>query len=90
MRGAYLLCVESAGRPAPLDRSRAGGRRILRAVVQRVTRARVTVDARVAGEIQTGPLVLLGVGRAGQSGSPHPISRKKLRTCASSPTRRAR
>jgi len=35
----------------------------LRAVVQRVTRARVTVDFRVAGEIQTGLLILLGVGR---------------------------
>jgi D-tyrosyl-tRNA(Tyr) deacylase len=35
----------------------------LRAVVQRVTRARVTVDSRVAGEIQTGILILLGVGR---------------------------
>jgi D-aminoacyl-tRNA deacylase len=35
----------------------------LRAVVQRVTRARVTVDSRVAGEIQTGMLILLGVGR---------------------------
>ena len=35
----------------------------MRAVVQRVTRARVTVDFRVAGEIQTGLLILLGVGR---------------------------
>ena len=35
----------------------------MRAVVQRVTRARVTVDSRVAGEIQTGLLILLGVGR---------------------------
>jgi D-tyrosyl-tRNA(Tyr) deacylase len=35
----------------------------LRAVVQRVRRARVTVDSRVAGEIQTGLLILLGVGR---------------------------
>jgi D-tyrosyl-tRNA(Tyr) deacylase len=35
----------------------------LRAVVQRVTRARVTVDSRVAGEIQTGLLILVGVGR---------------------------
>jgi D-tyrosyl-tRNA(Tyr) deacylase len=35
----------------------------LRAVIQRVTRARVTVASRVAGEIQTGMLVLLGVGR---------------------------
>lgn len=35
----------------------------MRAVVQRVTRARVTVDSRVAGEIQSGLLILLGVGR---------------------------
>jgi D-aminoacyl-tRNA deacylase len=35
----------------------------LRAVIQRVSRARVTVDSRVAGEIQTGMLILLGVGR---------------------------
>jgi D-tyrosyl-tRNA(Tyr) deacylase len=38
-------------------------RGIWRAVVQRVTRARVTVDSRVAGEIQAGLLILLGVGR---------------------------
>ncbi len=35
----------------------------MRAVVQRVTRARVTVDARIVGEISAGVLVLLGVGR---------------------------
>jgi D-tyrosyl-tRNA(Tyr) deacylase len=35
----------------------------LRAVIQRVTRARVTVDSRAAGEIQTGMLILLAVGR---------------------------
>jgi D-aminoacyl-tRNA deacylase len=35
----------------------------VRAVVQRVTRARVTVDGRVVGEIQAGALVLLGVSR---------------------------
>jgi D-aminoacyl-tRNA deacylase len=35
----------------------------LRAVVQRVTRARVTVESRVTGEIQTGLLIFLGVGR---------------------------
>jgi len=35
----------------------------LRAVIQRVTRASVRVNARVAGEIGTGLLVLLGVGR---------------------------
>jgi D-aminoacyl-tRNA deacylase len=35
----------------------------LRAVVQRVTRARVTVESRLTGEIQTGLLIFLGVGR---------------------------
>jgi D-tyrosyl-tRNA(Tyr) deacylase len=35
----------------------------LRAVVQRVTSARVLVDGRVTGEIGRGLLVLLGVGR---------------------------
>jgi D-tyrosyl-tRNA(Tyr) deacylase len=35
----------------------------LRAVIQRVTRASVTVDGRVAGEIGAGLLVLLGVAR---------------------------
>ena len=36
----------------------------MRAVIQPVTRASVTVDGRVAGEIGAGLLVLLGVGRA--------------------------
>lgn len=35
----------------------------MRAVVQRVTRARVIVDARIVGEISAGLVVLLGVGR---------------------------
>lgn len=35
----------------------------MRAVVQRVSRAKVTVDERIAGEIGLGLLVLLGVGR---------------------------
>ena len=35
----------------------------MRAVIQRVTRAGVTVDDRVAGEIGAGLLVLLGVSR---------------------------
>ena len=35
----------------------------MRAVVQRVSRARVTVEGRVTGEIGAGLVVLLGVGR---------------------------
>ena len=35
----------------------------MRAVVQRVTHARVIVDARVAGEIHSGALILLGISR---------------------------
>jgi D-aminoacyl-tRNA deacylase len=35
----------------------------MRAVVQRVSRARVTVEGRVTGEINAGLMVLLGVGR---------------------------
>jgi D-aminoacyl-tRNA deacylase len=36
----------------------------MRAVVQRVSRCRVTVDGKTAGEIGPGMLVLLGVGKA--------------------------
>ena len=36
----------------------------MRAVVQRVSRARVAVETGVAGEIQHGVVILLGVGRA--------------------------
>jgi D-aminoacyl-tRNA deacylase len=35
----------------------------MRAVVQRVSRAHVTVEGRVTGEITTGFMILLGVGR---------------------------
>jgi D-aminoacyl-tRNA deacylase len=35
----------------------------MRAVIQRVSRARVTADSRVTGEIAMGLLILLGVGR---------------------------
>ena len=40
-----------------------GRKGIVRAVVQRVTRASVTVDGRVAGEIGAGLVILLGVSR---------------------------
>src|ERR1700736_5450696 len=40
----------------------------MRAVVQRVSRAQVSVDKDVAGEIGPGLLVLLGVGRADTEG----------------------
>ncbi len=36
----------------------------VRAVIQRVSRARVIVDSRVVGEIQAGAVIFLGVGRA--------------------------
>lgn len=35
----------------------------MRAVIQRVTRAHVSVDGRIAGEIGVGLLILLGVGK---------------------------
>jgi len=48
----------------------------LRAIIQRVTRAHVTVASRVAGEIQTGVLILLGVGRADTSESAEYLAEK--------------
>src|SRR6266700_130769 len=39
----------------------------MRAVVQRVSRARVTVEGRVMGEITTGLMILIGVGRSDTS-----------------------
>lgn len=39
----------------------------MRAVVQRVSRARVVAEGRVAGEIESGLVILLGVGRADSS-----------------------
>ena len=39
----------------------------MRAVLQRVSRARVTVDGRVTGEIGPGLMILLGVGRSDTS-----------------------
>ncbi len=48
----------------------------MRAIIQRVTRAHVTVASRVAGEIQTGVLILLGVGRADTSESAEYLAEK--------------
>ncbi|MCU1341696.1 MAG: D-tyrosyl-tRNA(Tyr) deacylase [Candidatus Acidoferrum typicum] len=48
----------------------------MRAVVQRVTRARVTVESRVAGEIQSGLLIFLGVGREDNTESALYLSEK--------------
>jgi D-tyrosyl-tRNA(Tyr) deacylase len=39
----------------------------MRAVLQRVSRARVTVDGRVTGEITAGLMILLGVGKQDSS-----------------------
>src|SRR3989449_3772486 len=39
------------------------GRKAMRAVVQRVSRARVVVEGRTTGQIASGLLVLLGVAR---------------------------
>lgn len=45
-----------------------GSTESMRAVVQRVLRARATVDARTTGQIERGLMVLLGVGAGdGQS-----------------------
>ena len=48
----------------------------MRAVVQRVTSARVTVDDRVIGEIGAGLLVLLGVEQGDSTGDVHYVSTK--------------
>ena len=48
----------------------------MRAIIQRVTRARVTVASRVAGEIKTGVLVLVGVSRADTSESAEYVAEK--------------
>lgn len=48
----------------------------MRAVVQRVTEARVTVDGAVTGEIGTGLVVLLGIERKDESGEAERLARK--------------
>jgi D-tyrosyl-tRNA(Tyr) deacylase len=48
----------------------------VRAVIQRVTRASDTADARVVGEIETGILVLLGVSRVDNPEAAHYLAEK--------------
>jgi len=48
----------------------------MRAVVQRVSRAKVTVEGRVSGEIGAGLVVLLGVGREDQSSASEYLAEK--------------
>ena len=48
----------------------------MRAVVQRVSRARVTVEGRVTGEIGAGLMILLGVGREDSAAVAAPLAEK--------------
>lgn len=48
----------------------------MRAVVQRVSRARVLVDGRVTGEIEAGLLVLVAVGRNDSPATPASMAEK--------------
>ncbi len=48
----------------------------VRAVVQRVSRARVAVDGRIVGEIASGLVVLLGIGREDTAASAHYLAEK--------------
>jgi D-tyrosyl-tRNA(Tyr) deacylase len=48
----------------------------MRAVIQRVSRARVTVEGRVTGQIEKGVMVLLGVGREDTSESAKYLAEK--------------
>src|SRR5262249_12499178 len=58
------ITFHAAIRCAKLDESGRPLERIMRAVLQRVCRARVTVDDEVVGEIGRGLLVLLGITHA--------------------------
>jgi D-aminoacyl-tRNA deacylase len=48
----------------------------MRAVLQRVSRARVTVEARVTGEIGAGLMILLGVGKEDTSSTAAALAEK--------------
>lgn len=48
----------------------------MRAVIQRVTEARVRVDKQIVGEIETGLLVLLGIGQGDTETDVHYLAEK--------------
>jgi D-aminoacyl-tRNA deacylase len=48
----------------------------MRAVIQRVTRARVVVEGRTTGEIEAGLVVLLGVGREDETATASAMAEK--------------
>jgi len=48
----------------------------MRAVIQRVTRARVLVEGRVTGEIEAGLMVLVAVGRNDSESTPADMARR--------------
>lgn len=48
----------------------------MRAVIQRVRQARVSVEGRVVGEIGTGVVVLLGIGKGDLSEAAHHLAEK--------------
>ena len=50
----------------------------MRAVLQRVSRAKVTVEVRATGEIGAGLMILLGVGREDTSAVAASIDRKSV------------
>jgi D-tyrosyl-tRNA(Tyr) deacylase len=53
-----------------------GSTKAMRAVVQRVVRARVTVDARSIGQIERGLMVLVGVGAGDQTSDAEYLAEK--------------
>jgi len=61
----------------------------MRAVVQRVSRAKVTVEGRVSGEIGPGLMILLGVGKEDTSQVAAAMA-EKWPTCGFSRTSRER
>jgi D-tyrosyl-tRNA(Tyr) deacylase len=61
----------------------------MRAVLQRVSRAKVTVDDEITGEIGKGILVLLGVGSGDTEAEARQLV-EKIGTCESLMTRTAR